>query len=505
MAKATGSVKNTKSELTAFEQELVKAVKKVKEFKLSCEANICVIVFSKQDIIYNLDNIKLSDFSSNIWKVFWNIANDIIINEDKKSLDEITIGLYLEKHPKLKEKYEEYGGFETITKAKEYVKIENLDGYVNELKKWNVVLELLKMKFPVYNDLSRFSDLSADEIYNEWETKINHIFLNVDGNVTSHNLCENINNLIDKLNEGNSVGLPLYNSPILNKEIGGNLESHITMLGALSGMGKTTVTIELIFPQIIKYDEKLVVIINEEDVEKFRKELIIWVANNIFNASIQKYVLRDGKFSPEHLDILRKCANWIEEKKDKKNITIIPLQKYTTTQAIKIIKKYASMGVKYFVLDTFKSGNGQNTDKIWIEMTKDSVDLYDTIKKTGKNVHLWMTYQLGKSSTKQRLYNNDNIGLAKNIVDVASTNLMIRKPFEDEFEGGKNELKCYKLEGKKGLTKIPFKLDTKKHYTIIFITKNRFGATNEFQIVCENDLSRNVYKEIGICNVPMDW
>jgi len=138
-------------------------------------------------------------------------------------------------------------------------------------------------------------------------------------------------------------------------------------------------------------------------------------------------------------------------------------------------------------------------------MTKDSVAIYDCIKPAGKNVHIWITYQLGKSSTKQRHYTNDNIGLAKNIVDVASTNLLIRKPFHDEFEGGKNELKCFRLEGKNKLTRIPFKLDKNKHYTITFVTKNRFGSTDEFQIIAENDYSRNIYKEIGIVNIPMDF
>jgi hypothetical protein len=82
---------------------------------------------------------------------------------------------------------------------------------------------------------------------------------------------------------------------------------------------------------------------------------------------------------------------------------------------------------------------------------------------------------------------------------------MIRKPFDDEYEGEKHELKCYRLEGVKKATKIPFKLDKNKHYTIIFITKNRFGVTNEYQIIAENDLSKNTYKEIGIVKVPLDY
>lgn len=507
LAKESTKIKNkkSKSELSAFEEELVKASKKVKEYKLTCEANIVLCLYKDHELLYNLENITLDDFSHNEWKVYYQIIYDLVMVEKKECIDEITVGLYLEKHPKLKEKYIEYGGYDTIIKGIEYIKVENFYSYVQELKKWLKVLELLKRKFPVYDRISDFVDMTAEEIYDEYEALINHIFVDVDGEVKSYNLCEGIHALIDKLNKGQGVGMPLCNSPMLNKEIGGNLNGHITMMGALSGAGKTTTTIEWILPQILKYDEKLCIMINEEDKEKWQKELIIWVANNIYKTDFQKYKLRDGNFSEEDMNLLAKCADWIEEKKDRRNITIIPFPKYKVSLAIKTIKKYASLGCTKFILDTFKLSTDAGTDQIYAEMTKDSVELYDAIKPTGKNVHLWVTYQLGKSSTKQRYYTNDNIGLAKNIVDVASTNIMIRKPFDDEYEGGKNELKCYRLEGKNGKSKIPFKLDRNKHYSIIFITKNRFGSTNEFQIIAENDLSRNIYKEVGICNVPIDF
>lgn len=491
--------------LTPFEKELAKAVETVKEYKLACEANIVSILYQNPEFYYTYDNLKLESFSNNIWKVYFIIGHGIVVKENKKVLDDVTIGLYLEKHPKLKQKYEEYGGYDTIEKSKEYVKVENMDGYINELDKWNVVLKLLKDKFPIQHRLKEFVDMTVEEIYELFEAKLNHIFVNAEGDVQSYNLCENIHELLDELNEGKNVGLPLYNSPILNKEIGGNLEGHITMLGALSGEGKTTATIELILPKILEYDEQICIMINEEDVSKWRKELLVWVANNVFKEDIPKYVLRDGNFTEEQWETLRKCADWIEDKKDNKNITIIPFQKYKSSLAIKTIRKYVSLGCKYFILDTFKLSADSKTELQWQEMTKDSVAIYDTIKPTVKNVHIWITYQLGKAATNKRYYTNDCIGVAKNIVDVTSTNLMIRKPFEDEYEGGKNELTCYRLEGKRKLTKIPFKLDREKNYTIIFITKNRFGATNEYQIVAENDFARNVYKEIGIARVPMDF
>jgi len=509
MAVATKTKSKTtvvKKEISPYEQLLIDAVKKVKEFKLSAEANITSIFFKNPELIYTNEKLKVEEFSNNIWKIYFVIAHDVVIKEKKQSLDEITVGLYLEKHNKLKIKYEEYGGYDTIEKAKEYVKEENLIGYISELHKWNAVLGLLKAKFPVYDKLSKFADMDVEQIYAYYETHLNHIFINAEGDVKSYNLCEEIHDLVDEMDKGLAVGMPLYNSPILNKEIGGNLEGNITMLGALSGAGKTTTTIELILPQVITYDEKLCIMINEEDVTKWRKELIIWVANNIFKKDFQKYRLRDGKFSPEDKELLHQCADWIEEKKQNKNITIIPFPKYNASLAIKTIKKYHSLGCSMFILDTMKaSADINSTDQVWTEMTKDSVAIYDCIKPAGKNVHIWITYQLGKSSTKQRHFTNDNIGLAKNIVDVASTNLMIRKPFDDEFEGGKNELKCFRLEGKNKLTRIPFKLDKNKSYTIIFVTKNRFGSTDEFQIISENDYSRNVYKELGIVNIPMDW
>ncbi len=244
--------------------------------------------------------------------------------------------------------------------------------------------------------------------------------------------------------------------------------------------------------------------INEEDQNKVKKELLIWVANNVFRGDIHKYQLRDGNFSPEMMEVLKKAANYLEELKERRNITIIPFEKYTVKAAIKIIKKYSSMGVRLFVLDTLKeSADSRNIDT-WKSMERDMVDLYDVVKPAAKNVALFVTYQLGKASVKLRYLTNNEIGQAKNILDVFSVNLIMRKPFEDEFPGGSHEIKAYKLSKNKN-TKVPYILDRNKHYMITFITKNRFGATDQFQIISEYDLSTNVHEDVAICNIAQDF
>ncbi len=851
--------------MTPFEEELNKTSKKIREYKKACEANIVSILWSVPEMYYTYDSLKLSNFTENVWKVYFQIGYDIIIKEKKKVLDDITVGLYLEKHSKLKQQYEKYKGYETIENAKAYVKTNNMDGYINELYKWNVVLDLLKRKFPISDRISNFVDMTSEQIYEEYEAILNHIFVNIDGEDITYDIADGLDELIEELDRGIAVGLPLYNSPILNKEIGGNLEGNITLVGGLSGAGKaqplyskvltpngfilmkdikigskiigddgkeynvtgvypqgmkdvyeilfsdgsithcckehlwkiqtpynraynkyqivelrdildkplynvgkdgykkynyyipmtspvefkekkvfidpyflgvmigdsnlnytgsiklslyeddvmekinnilkkdnfelkldkidkkdyrifdnnlnprtfikgellhrlkielenleligkksyekfipkqylfntvenrikllqglidtdgevknqtytysttsiqlaediqfliqslggtckiskrqtyythndikqkgrisyrlniktpknilpfsskkhkmnykscqtqarrtirqiklvgkeecqcimvdsnshlyltdnfivthnTAISRTLILQSIIEHEEKIIIMINEEGKKKWQREFLVYVANNIFKEDLQKYIVRDGKYKKETKDLLKKCSDWIKQYKN--TIILKPFKKYTTAKAIKTIKKYSSMGVKYFMLDTYKAdAKTSSSEAFWFSMQQNMVEINDVIKPESKNVHIWITFQLSKGSSKQRFYDQDNIGMAKNIVDVASTCLMIRKVFDDELEGGKRELNVYRKEKRQGNieSQIPVKLKKGKNYQIIFIVKNREGSTNEYQIVIDHDLSRNTYKEIGYTVVPVDF
>lgn len=103
--------KNTK--LTPFEQEQIAIAKKILDYKLAAEANVVSILYKSTDLLYE-SILSLDDFSNNIWKVYFQIIYDLVVIEKKTGVDSIVIGLYLEKHPKLRAKYEEYGGYSTI-------------------------------------------------------------------------------------------------------------------------------------------------------------------------------------------------------------------------------------------------------------------------------------------------------------------------------------------------------------------------------------------------------
>lgn len=495
-----------KPKLTAFEQEVLDATKRVQEFKLATEANVVSILYKDPEQFYDI-NLTLDDFSHNIWKVFFQIAHDIVQVEKKIILDDVTIGLYLEKHPKLSEKYYEYGGYDTVVSAMEYVQVENLYGYIAELKKWNAVIELCKRGFPVKDRLSDYVDMTEEEIYNEHEAYINHIFANASTDVKSYNVFDDMYEFIDEMNNSSEVGMPFYNAKLLTAETGGfNLNGNIYGLGAGSGCGKSNMMFNWVVASAIEHGEKVVMCINEEDERRIRKELLVWTANNIFKKELHKRTLRDGNFNKETIDLLMQCADWLEAKKDEHILTVIPLERYSVNTVIKIIKKYSSaFGCRVFILDTLKESCDAKTDEIYKSMMRDMVALYDVVKPSARNVGLFVTYQLGKGSLKMRHLTNNEIGQAKSIVDVMSVNLMMRRLYDDEYEGGDKELYCYRLEGANGNSKIPFKLKREDNPMITFIVKNRFGITGGNQIVSKCNLSTNVCEDIGVCVVPEDW
>ena len=488
------------NQLTPFQKQQAEAAKQILEYKLGAEASIVSMIYKNPDLLRET-NLNLNDFHNNCWRVYFEIAKDLIVNEKKITLSEVDIGLYLEKHPKLADKYyNEYGGYQTIENAGFYIKEENFDSYVTDLRKWNVVAKLIKHGFPCDKArLSEICDMSAEELYDEYTVYLNDIFANIDNNIKSYNGFDGMKNLIDELDAGKNVGIPFENCTYLNAETGGMLGGNIIGFGASSGVGKSTLSINYIFPSIMKHDLKALFIINEEDENKFKKEALVWYCSNILKHPIPKRTLRDGKFDKETKDALYKAAEWFEAQKEKRHITIIPLEQYTARTVVKLIKKYTKMGCDVIVLDTLKESYDARDKESWKSLMTDCVDFYDCIKHT--NTCMLITYQLVKN--KSKYLTNADIGISKGILDIFSLNVFFRRPCQTEFEGGKDELYCYEPI-KNSSSKIEFKLDKNKHYMIGFISKNRHGMS-DIQIISEADFSLNQYKDLGYCNVVQDF
>ena len=176
---------------------------------------------------------------------------------------------------------------------------------------------------------------------------------------------------------------------------------------------------------------------------------------------------------------------------------------YSQKRAERIIKKYSGFGITKFILDTFKLSSDRGDEQTWLSLQEDARKFDDLIKPANLNVTLILTLQLQKASRLLRYLTSDNIGLGKNVIDVASVSLLMRRLWNDEYAGGTHEIKVKRpIEGTDCKEEVI--LDPNKKYIIIFIEKNRNGISQEYQIVAEQNLGLLKYTEVGICDIPMD-
>lgn len=494
------------------------AVDLVKRYKEGVEANVVGSLFQNADLFLDC-RLTEKDFSYPSWKTFFIILHHLY--RENKTFTEDNIDFFLMKKPELRNLYDYYQGYKTLSKLDHtMIHVEDFGGYLAELIKWNAVLNLAEIGFNIEDKISSFVDLSAEDIYCEYSGKLNHAFINLDENVKTYNAFDGIQEMNDACDTGVEQGYQLgkYGSlnsfPVLNSVINGfSTRGQIYGLGAVSGMGKSTMIINYLFPLILENNEPALFIINEEDQNKFKREAETWIINNIILRNIpdkkfDKKRFVEGHFTEEEKGWLKQAAEFMEQRKDENLILIVPLERYSAELAIKLIKKYAQMfNIKIFVLDTFKEGYDIGKTETWKAMERDMRALYDTVKESALNVGLFVTYQLGKQSIKTSYLTNAEVGQARNIIDVMSVNIMIRRPFNEEGLGQRKELKYYTKVNSDPNDHSTYIYQQKKdtNYMITFVTKNRRGDTDPYQILSECDFSTNVIRDVGYCFVKEDF
>lgn len=474
--------------MSEFREQLVKS-------KSLAESYVVLSIFKNTDLLID-NNIDVNEITSPDWKFYFALAKKCM-DEGKTVLDDIVVGLAVAESQVLQKMYNDFGGWDTISNGINYVKIENFEGYLKQVKKYNAMIRLYDLGFPVEKEFPTYKTMSIEDIQNAYETALASIFADVSVEEKVEDLGEDLLKTVLEYHEGLHRGFP-YASALLNEYTGGMSLGNITMTSANSGIGKTFLTLAQIMPNMIKYKESLMILANEEDSKKWKREIITWVVNNELGKNLQKKRFKQGQFTPEEMQVLKDGVAWLEENMGKGLIKFINFNSFSMTKAIKVIKKQSALyGTKYFILDTLKLDADSLDSQAWLSLQQNMVHLYDVVKPSNRNLHVWVTYQLGKSAMLSRYLSQNSLGVSKNVVDVVSTLLLVRRALDSEKEGGKNEVVVKTKNGNA-------KMHKDKEYFIIFLGKNRDGETHR-QLVMEADIGRNVIKDFGVCNIPQDF
>ncbi|KRL08022.1 replication protein [Liquorilactobacillus hordei] len=476
--------------------------KEVKGHKRVAESQFILSLYKNPDLFFEYD-IDPSDISDISWRFYYGVLKDLMTTKKLKVVDMIAVEEYVQsKSDKLQEFYNENGGYETIATGSRIIEDGNVDVFYSEIQRYKVILKLLDMGYPIQENWNKYAKMNLDELSDYLEGQLNSAFLDADfGEDKVVDILTGIEDMVKRADSGIDRGLPLT-SQLMNGIQNGMSLGNITMLAANSGVGKTFLTLNQLLPTHVDLEERLMIIANEEDRAKWQREIITWQINNLQkDGNFEKERFSQGKFSKEEKTQIAKAVKWLRDKMSDGLIQFVNLNDFSMNKTIKLIKKYSTgLGIKYFIVDTLKSDNdvgSKISDNSWLQLQQNMVKLYNAIKPTNRNCHVWVTYQMSKNPKGKYLSQND-LGISKNVADVVSSLLLIRLLSETEKGEGAGSLKVKNEDGR------TVALNEDEDYFVVFWDKNRQGSTSE-QAVLKVDRGRNKVKDIGKVRISPEY
>lgn len=446
------------------------------------------------------------DFLTEEGRLFYRIGLEIT-KTGVKEIDNVALQTYLHGKDALKEIFEEYDGFKTVNDLK-IINVENFDAYLDTLLKYNSLNRLHIKGFNILDNLEKFKQMTASEVFDWHDYMVSDTFLKVSSTVKPVDLTKNNIEFLKRANEGLERGIDI-DEPILNYRLNGLHRGNILLHTAHSGVGKSSSIIPLYILPLLKRNMKVVLLINEQSEDAWRSMLIPSVISNGYIGKgikgIQRNRIGAGGFTEDEMERLTKGAEWLDSHEG--NLILYPLEDYSVKTLKKILKKMMRLDEETtFILDTWKPGDESSSNAHAI-FTEESKELFSVVKPKemgGLNIRFIATAQLAGSSIRQRYLDIQALAKAKAIKEVCGQHLMMRKIWQDEIDDkSKYFVNPYKYNKQTG-QKEHFVLDKTRNYVIMFFDKNRYGKA-DFQLIFEVNLDFNYWKCLGYCTVIQDY
>lgn len=464
------------------------------------------------------DIISQDEFIHGVWSFYFELGR-MMFEDGVKTFDNITVAKKV-KELNVEAEYNEYGGKATIDDAVNIVKnnSDNIDYYYEIIKKNYNIQQLYSLfgdKVLLKKNKYDYKKMNREQLVAFWNDKVNALSLGNVNNYEAENLYIDGDEFIKKLEEESAEMLPFHNYKLMNSITQGVARGHVFMWGGFGNSGKSSWMSDAFVMSCIANQEKLLIVLNEEDAQSFRQKIVLSILNHEFNETFDRKRMVNGKLKDEDKILIRKAFKKMEEliDGDESLIKVIFMERYIMADLEKIIRFWANRGYINLLVDTHKVSDDSKHNARWETFVEDMKTIYRITRKNanGCNLRTVVTFQLADSAIKNRYLDFSAIGEGKGAKNEASVMQIFRPVWSDEYEGGKHELDCYKLVWNPSTKKYdpkPFKLKKGKSYSLLFTPKNRFGANNDNSqpvLVVEPAFHKNTFYELGWCHVAKDY
>ena len=423
--------------------------------------------------------------------------------------DEVNVETYFLNNLVDKERIAQYGGVRSVIQQSSTINEEGIEKYYDRTMQLNLITSLYLMQKDNMVNLEKFKSFdSAQDVYDYFELKLEEC-----RNDRVERETDELDGYIDDrmfeaMLNGTFFETIHFNlqTPIISSIVNGAVLGATQLISGLSGHGKSNFVLSNQVYSTLAQGEPVLFISNELSKAQVIQILIV----NVLARELKYYKIAkdkliktdsEGKSRLTDMDkeMLVKAREWYHANMAH-NFFFIANKTASLSPVLRSMKKYKKIGCNLVVYDTCKAEKSSATG--WadiIEMSK-QLDL-----EAQKNTQaLVLTYQIAPYASNKHYMDRSLLSQGKNIIDITSTHLMLRRLLPDEYPGGGAELKPYRMRknevGKWKKEKIENWYDDETcKYVLIFCDKNRFGSESDV-VLLKYFGHLGTYHEIGYVN-----
>lgn len=463
------------------------------------------------------DSISQNEFIHEVWGFYFELGR-LMYEDGIQNFDDITVHTKVKDY-NVQDDFDKYGKMKTVYDAIDIVGdyIENIDYYYETIKRNYVIRQLFLLfgnKIFIKKGNYDFNEMNREQLTRYWNDKINQISLDNVNQYETEDLYIDGDEFLRRLEEDSSEMLPFYKSTLMNSITQGIPRGHVFMFGGFGNSGKSSWVVERFVMSCIENNEKMIIVLNEEDAQSFRQKVVLSIMFHEFHTGIDRRRMVNGQLQDGDKEKIRKAFDRMHELMDgnEAQIKVVYMEKYVMSDLEKIVRFWANRGYHNLLIDTHKVSDDSHHDKRWETFVEDMKSIYRLTRENagGCNLRTWVNFQLADSAIRNRFLTFDAIGEGKASKNEASTVMMFRPIWSDEYTGERRELECYKLKKNKNgnYDKEYFTLEKGKTYYLLFTPKNRTGSNTDNGLpvlVVEPEFNFNHFKEIGWTFVAKDF
>lgn len=481
---------------------------KLLEGRVAIEGNL-VACFFKDLLLIEDNELNIRDFKTKDGRFLFNLACSL---RDKGFNVTEELAILSSFDEKIIERYNEIGGWDTISNMMEVINLDNFDSYLEAYTKSNLLMSLWLKNYGVFTDVTikdktverfdLFKKMTTSEIVDYYIADLSTMQVGEgseileEGNLTMSQEWidlkpEEVTNWVSYADAGldiNGDRIDLF--PKLSDRTLGYQRGTFNIIAGFGGLGKSTFANEIAYGLWSK-GEKVLIISNELSKEEFWEKLVILTLTKYgryYGTTKRKFFLREN--TEEEKQLIKDICLEHYKKEFAENLYFVKIASMNTNLVKKKIREYhLRYGISAVFVDTLKleiSSYKEARQDLNLAQTTAELDMLS--KKYGLIVVA--TAQLANAMENRLFLNADCFAQSKSIKDLCHSVLMMRKLHREEMDA-KNRWYIqpfrYELiqrldeESKKTIDywiEREYELDPHKEYRVVFVEKNRSGKDN---------------------------